>query len=155
MKMKPFQRGYGPGDALYFLNGKYQVILTKERDREGADVLHLSIRREDRRPIMDWRDVQIIKNELVGAEEEAVQLFPAESRLVDGSNQFHLYCYLGKSFAFGFPERAVSESVQIIGPTGQASVQRPFAPEHRPADLEEQEAKAREIIREMGLQEAI
>lgn len=54
-------------------------------------MVHLSIRRNDRRPVTDWRDVQRIKNDLCGPECEGAQLFPAESRLVDTSNQFHLY----------------------------------------------------------------
>lgn len=39
----------------------------------------------------DWRDLQAIKNELVGPEHEAIELYPAESRLVDTANQYHLW----------------------------------------------------------------
>jgi hypothetical protein len=152
MKMKPFQSSRGPGNALYFLNGKYQVIITKAKDAEGVDYLGLSFRREDRKPIFDWRDIQVMKNELLGPEAEMVQLFPAESRLVDTSNQYYAFHYPGKTWPFGFEGRAVTEKVQVVNPdTGQHSQQRPFSEEHRPADLEQHEEMARALIRDLGL----
>lgn len=54
--------------------------------------VHLNIRRRDGGPILrDWRHFQWIKNQLVGEECEGVELYPAESRLVDTSNKFHLF----------------------------------------------------------------
>jgi len=93
----------------------------------------LSIRRNDRGVVSDWRDVQLIKNELAGPECEGVQLFPAESRLVDTANQYYIYCILDPSvrFPFGFEERLVAE-----GSTG-GSVQRPFEPGTRPDDCKD------------------
>lgn len=58
----------------------------------GPGLIHLSIKRFDRRPIRNWRHFQQIKNEVVGPESEGVELFPAESRLVDNANQYHLWC---------------------------------------------------------------
>lgn len=60
-------------------------------DGSAFKMVHLSIRRLDRRPVRDWRDLQRIKNQLLGPECEAVELFPAESRLVDEANQYHLW----------------------------------------------------------------
>jgi hypothetical protein len=76
----------------------------------------LSIRRNDREPIMDWRDLQAIKNQLVGCECEAVQLFPAESRLVDSANQYHLLALAdpGARFGFGFMFRAVDDAADFL-----------------------------------------
>jgi len=59
----------------------------------GEDVVHLSVKRKDREACRDWRHLQEIKNALVGDECEGVELFPAESRLVDTANQTHLWCY--------------------------------------------------------------
>lgn len=56
-----------------------------------GDFHHLSIKRFDKSPCRDWRHFQWIKNEICGAEREAIELFPAESRLLDGANQFHLW----------------------------------------------------------------
>lgn len=58
-----------------------------------SDVVHLSIKRKDREPCRDWRHLQEIKNELVGEECEGVELYPAESRVVDTANQTHLWIY--------------------------------------------------------------
>lgn len=53
--------------------------------------VHLSVRRNDRAPIRDWRDLQQVKNDCVGSEREAIEIYPAESRLVDCANQYHLW----------------------------------------------------------------
>ena len=94
-------------------------------------MVQLSIRRNDRKPIHDWRDLQRIKNEIVGRENEGVELYPAESRLLDSANQFHMFVLedLKLRFPFGYRERLVSEN--SVG----GAVQRPWKPEDRPADL--------------------
>jgi len=77
-----------------FLNDQYVVFIDRNPEIavEGMEgMIHLSIRRQDRKAVRDWRDFQRIKNELVGAEREAVELYPAESRVVDTANQFHLW----------------------------------------------------------------
>lgn len=139
---------YDPiGDALIYANDVYQVIVR----RCSEDWAVLSIRRQDRQPVADWRDVQWIKNQLIGTEAEAVQLFPAESRLVDTSNRYWLYANIttGYRFPFGFADRTVAESVSVQLSGHGKSVQRPFADHVRPTDLEAQEAKLRFIIDEV------
>ena len=54
--------------------------------------VQLGIYCEDGEPRHDWRDFQRIKNDLCGAEWEGLELYPAESRLMDPSNYFILYC---------------------------------------------------------------
>lgn len=101
-----------------FLNDTYQVIVAKLME----DQVHLSIKRIDRQPIHDWRDLQEIKNQLVGPECEALELYPAESRRVDAANQYHLWCCTDDNFRFpfGFHTRAVGDE-----PIGK-SVNRPL-----------------------------
>lgn len=65
-----------PGEL--FINDVYQVI----REDLGA-VIHLSVKRLDESEVRSWQDLRAIKNELVGIEHEGVELFPAESRLID------------------------------------------------------------------------
>lgn len=74
----------------------YQVAVHKHPTHgfHGMIVWHLSIKRNDKAPIMDWRDLQDIKNKIVGEECEAIQLFPAESRCVDSANQYHLWAFM-------------------------------------------------------------
>lgn len=68
------------------VNSRYQVMM-----RPMGDVMYLSIKRLDQQPIRAWRDLQRIKNELVGPECEGLELYPAESRLLDSANQYHLF----------------------------------------------------------------
>ena len=68
-------------------NSRYQVM--KATLPNGT--IYLSIKRLDQAAIRSWRDLQRIKNELVHPECEAVEIFPAESRKLDGANQFHLW----------------------------------------------------------------
>jgi len=69
-----------------YVNDKYAVTVDRRHD-----VVHLSISRIDKSPIHDWRDLQEIKNLLVGKECEGMELYPAESRKVDLANQAHLW----------------------------------------------------------------
>lgn len=84
---------------------------------------HLSIKHLDKRPLHDWRILQEVKNQLVGRECEAIELYPAEARVVDTSNQYHL-------FAFPDPEIRIPCGWQTGGKIenpGGGAVQRPFA----------------------------
>lgn len=100
-------------DCVRWNNDKYQVSIFEAQlhDENWPEMWHLSIKRHDRYPVFNWRDIQTVKNELIGVENEAVQLFPAESRLVDGANQYHLFVLKdpGLQFPFGFTNRMVTE----------------------------------------------
>ena len=97
----PFVELFGPGSAFCrglgcdfaYSNSRYQVVVKFERTGLGwPPVMHLSIKAHDKRCVHDWRDMQRIKNELAGTSAEGMELFPAESRLMDEANQFHIYC---------------------------------------------------------------
>ena len=87
-----------------FYNSIYQVFVFRQEVREDAPrMVHLSIKTHDRSPIRDWRAMQRIKNELCGTTCEAVELYPAESRLIDEANQYHLWVLEpGAVFTFGY-----------------------------------------------------
>lgn len=74
----------------FFVNSLYQVNLRRHPSPLG-DIIHLSIKRHDKAPVRDWQDMQEIKNQLVGPENEAMEIYPAESRLVDCANQYHAW----------------------------------------------------------------
>lgn len=80
-------------------NDLYQVEVRRYPD---AGYVHLNIRRIDGYPGRDWRHFQQIKNELVGAECEGIELYPAESRLTDTTNKYHLYVSTDPEFRFPF-----------------------------------------------------
>lgn len=135
-------------------NSIYQVELRRVPASFSEDIdyiTHLSVKRIDREPIGDWRVLQRIKNELLGEEVEAVELYPAESRLVDTSNQYHLWALPeGQRFPWGYQGRAVSER-SFCG-----SKQRPFDADVRPDDLitEDPMALVERVKREIEEQEA-
>lgn len=124
-----------------WINSRYEVWMHNRFIRhKGWPPMHwLSIKRRDKEPIRDWRDMQRIKNDLVGAEHEGVELYPAESRLVDTSNQYHMYVLADSKarFPFGYAERAVVEGHD------DGSKQRAF--EQEPDDAMTSEEADREI----------
>jgi len=92
--------------CTYWRNDLYQVQVREY----GETGVHINIRRIDGAPcIRDWRHFQQIKNEILGEECEAVELYPAESRKVDTSNKYHLFGYRDPAFRFplGMWERDV------------------------------------------------
>jgi hypothetical protein len=88
----------------YWVNDLNQVALRRmlSNDRR-PDMIHLNIRRRDGKSIFrDWRHFQRIKNELVGEECEAVEIYPAESRLNDTSNKYHLWVFTDPNYRIPF-----------------------------------------------------
>ena len=107
-----------PDGVEYYQNELYGVF------KRCASVLQnpgewpawwLSIKSMDRNPCHDWRHFQKIKNDLIGKEHEAVEVYPAESRLVDTSNQYHLFVLKDPAirFPFGYTERLVLDKGDV------------------------------------------
>ena len=132
----PLQRGVAtapPGSAAaalpgvaadreVWLNDRYVVLVERRADGSASC---LSVRRTDRKAVRDWRHLQQIKNELAGPVAEAVELYPAESRLVDTANQTWLWCLPpGEQVSVGFRERLVLDPREA---RAAGAVQRPRA----------------------------
>lgn len=122
-----------PG-VLILKNNKYQVVVARLSTPafgfgQDAKWFQLSIRRLDREYIRDWRDLQRIKNEILGPEAEGIEIFPAESRLNDTANQYFMWCVVGAKFPIGPQDRLVCEE------SGHGAVQRPFPDDAKPPDL--------------------
>jgi hypothetical protein len=116
-------------DKVY-LNSRYQVNLRAHEHPETKQIflIHLSIKRLDKEPIHDWRDLQRIKNEICGPECFAIEIYPPEKYLVDSANQYHLWCFDSEmDIPFVFHHRLVSEE------STNGAKQRPF--EVKPDDL--------------------
>lgn len=134
--------------------GNSTISATRE---EYKGIVHIGYHRRDRAPIRDWRVVQRLKNELAGPEWEGVELYPAESRVVDTANEYHIYCFDGHiPLGFDGGERATQAQLDstYAGP-GDGPMQRDdpdvdtssFKPEdirteavRFPAQIEEREA---------------
>lgn len=112
-----------------YMNARYQVNVLPVPMPFGpacGDVAWLSIKRRDRAAIHDWRALQEIKNRIVGPDHEGFEVYPAESRLVDTANQYHLWVFLDSKVRLpvGFRER------EVMGADAAAEVgarQRDFA----------------------------
>lgn len=81
---------------VVWLNDEYQVNVDQAPPHgfPGAVIWHLSIKRRNKNPVHDWRDLQAIKNVLVGPDFEAIEIYPASSRVVDTANQYHLWVFV-------------------------------------------------------------
>ena len=113
-------------DGVYGIEldiGEYQVCvrwdwLGNEPPRTTCAMLQIC--RADGGSVVDWRHLQEIKNLVCGPEWEAVELFPAESRLKDPSNARYLWA-CKDALPFGLPGgRMVLDAHESIAP------QRPF-----------------------------
>jgi len=99
--------GDDPGGTMY-RNSRYSVAV-----RRHPDHYHLAIIVNDHSARHDWRDFQRIKNELLGPDAEAAELYPSEERLIDTTNTFHLWSPVGQRLPFGFNKgRQVESAVE-------------------------------------------
>ena len=71
---------------------KYEVMFD-----EINGFKHLRIRRFDNKPIRNFMVIQEIKNDLLGKDVIAVEIFPKQSDFIDGSNTYHLWTWDGIS----------------------------------------------------------
>lgn len=82
-------------EGQFWENDTYCVrVVDVSRESPWAKPMkRLGIQRKDQSAKRDWRDLQAIKNDVCGREAEAVEVFPAESRLVDPSNYTLLWVF--------------------------------------------------------------
>lgn len=98
---------YEPPDEIW-VNDEYQCFVKYLESRGKGGLLSLSIKRNDKRPAHDWRELQAIKNEVCGWEREGIEIYPAEARLVDEADQTWLWVMpAGVSLELGFHARKV------------------------------------------------
>lgn len=120
--MHSFRVGYVEAEKMrnqmmrerFFSNDTYLVNVSKVYCQLG-EVIHLSIKRHDNEPVRSWSDLQEIKNLLVGPEHEAIEIYPAESRLVDMAPQYHLWVFADVEYRVpvGWTTRMVSSEVRV------------------------------------------
>lgn len=135
-KLKPLvAQDWLPDGGQVWENDLYEVTVRTHKGGwplSGGPWVQLGISSKDGEPRHDWRDFQQIKNQLCGAEWEAVELYPAESRLVDPSNYYILWCapridiglYVGRT---------------IAGPEDSIAPQRPWPKGFEPPSCHNQQ----------------
>lgn len=119
----PFHQ-YACDSADFLLKNKTHTVLIHLINDTPDGWVALSIKRNDRQAECDWRILQRIKNDIMGEDREAVQLFPSMQRVLDTANQYFLFV-APKNYIIGIgqPEQEVSDEnyAQKVG-----AVQRPF-----------------------------
>lgn len=105
---------------LIYLNSRYQVNCRKYRSRNGfPDIVHLSIKRIDKERVGPerYRDFIRIKNELLGPDFEAVEIYPAFNDEVDTANQYHLWVFFERCFRlpFGWHGQRLVDGTSPVG----------------------------------------
>ncbi|MFA4971545.1 MAG: hypothetical protein WC683_02950 [bacterium] len=83
-----------------FKNNVYVVQIVYHVTEWGT-VERLMIRRNDEAPVRSWQELQRVKNEIVGEDRVAIEVFPAQAELVDHANLYHLWV-LPKGFTLPF-----------------------------------------------------
>ncbi len=73
-----------------YLNNRYSVQISDQETKWGT-VVHLWIRRHDGQMPRAWMDLQRIKNELIGENRVAVEVFPAVDNFRNSANMAHLW----------------------------------------------------------------
>lgn len=72
------------------MNGLFIVQMFKQQNAWG-ECIRLMIRWNDARPTHDWSMFQRIKNELVGDDRVALEVYPNQKNLVDVANMYWLF----------------------------------------------------------------
>jgi hypothetical protein len=118
------------GEDEVWVNDEYQVNIDRTPEHgfgPDTEIWHVSVKRRGRPPIHDWRDLQAIKNTLVGGQYDAVELYPKQERTIDGANQYHLWVFIradgqdAPTLPLGWHVRSVVTNPKIKG-----AVQRPL-----------------------------
>ena len=120
------------GFVKTYVNNHYQVHIREMPSPFSEEpMIWLSIRHRLNIPLNDWRDMQRIKNELCGTTCEAISIYPMDERLVDASNQFHLWCFPpGVRLPIGYQQRDVFHTQEAAEKEFKGVKQRDFAEHH-------------------------
>ena len=83
-----------------YINNLYMCFVER-----SEDIIHISFKTHDKKTDagISWQHKQWIKNDICGEESEGLEMFPAESRIVNMANQYHLWVLTkNKKLPFGF-----------------------------------------------------
>jgi hypothetical protein len=140
-----------------YVNSRYMVEVLVTPMGKGANEYYLSIKDLWRSARHDWRDFQKIKNDLVNEDAWFFEAYPAESRLVDTANQYHLFAVrLGDGQWLVPPvdfARHHGNKRNITDLSVANSVQRPFEPHVMPPDLQQMRSRDIKTFIKSGLLE--
>jgi len=114
------------GISALLANNLYSVVIKSRvcdafrgSDGKPLPMANLAIRRnpnDERRDVDIWADLQRVKNEILGENIEALELYPSEERRIDGE-EYHLWCLPeGIKVPFGFvpPELQGKPNIKVV-----------------------------------------
>lgn len=122
-KHEPMRKMEDPGEQArademeVWINRLYTASVMRHEEGwpfGGGPWVKIGIHCPDGEARHDWRDMQAIKNDIVGPEWEALELFPSEDRLVDPSNMYILWC--APRIPIGMEHRCVEGPETCIAP---------------------------------------
>jgi hypothetical protein len=122
--------GHPPQTPEVWANDIYNVTVRRhEKDPvfgTRGGLIQIGIHAHDGTARHDWREFQGIKNQIAGSECEAFELYPAESRLLDPSNYYTLWCFPGlKRIKVGIDKgRRVLDAEEALAPQRAFSADR-------------------------------
>jgi len=119
--------------AEVWQNPWYEVRVLRHTEGwilDGGPWLRIGICSADGKPRHDWRVFQCIKNQVAGPEWWALELYPAESHLIDPSNYYVLYA----AMTLPFGERL---GRVLAGPANTLAPQRGWHPDDEPREVRE------------------
>lgn len=124
IKLQPFKLRQVYNGVEHYENDLYDVSkrsLTSGFFIGDSPYIILGIINRDQTARHDWREFQQIKSMLAGKDWEGIELYPAESRLVDPSNEFFLWCVPAGVLKYG-----LTGGRRVWKPSKALAPQRPF-----------------------------
>lgn len=117
LRAKPVQSWLDQWEAAggeHWANSQYYVRIARSCQSPPGlpTITHLAIRRLNERPLQHskWADLQRIKDELIGPEFTALEVYPAQRRLIDRANAYHLWVFDDPGFQLPFGLMAEKQS---------------------------------------------
>lgn len=84
-----------------FASAKHSVQISFLYKEPFGYIAHLWVRRQDGKPTT-WKELQQIKNELIGEDKMGIEVFPKAETLVDQAPMYHVWVF--DRFDFGISE---------------------------------------------------
>ncbi len=112
----------------YWVNDKYEVFVQTSLGELSADGwIAISMHRRDHGRDIPWADKQHCKNQLIGTECEGVEMLPANARLIDVHNTYHLFVNVDPTFQLPFRFGAAPAGRQVSPASAFRGLDKPAA----------------------------
>ena len=73
------------------VNNWYYLVQISKAQSAWGEIEHMQIRRNDANAHIGWAVMQRIKNELIGPDRIAVEVYPKQDQVIDQANIYHLW----------------------------------------------------------------